>query len=95
MAGPCRRIFLVRPAPALGPFLWAARQIKTGRYSSLGAVLIRTLALALPVPVMEHRTIPESSAPVENTRLVLAGAGFHFITEQIFSGRGSPRGDPF
>ena len=44
---------------------------------------------------MEHRTIPESSAPVENTTLVLAGAGFHFITEQIFSGRVRREVTPF
>jgi hypothetical protein len=44
-----------------------------------------TLAMAdqghFPVPVMEHRILPESSVPVENTKLALAGAEFH--PEQI------------
>jgi hypothetical protein len=38
-----------------------------------------------PVPAMEHRILPVSSVPVENTRLALAGAEFH--PEQICTGR--------
>ena len=30
-----------------------------------------------PVPEMEHRIVPESSMPVENTKLAVAGAKFH------------------
>jgi hypothetical protein len=30
----------------------------------------------LPVPAMEHRVSTESSIPVENTKLALAGAAF-------------------
>jgi hypothetical protein len=41
-----------------------------------------------PVPVMEHRIRPESSVPMENTRLPVAGAEFH--PEQIYTG-GGPR----
>jgi hypothetical protein len=34
---------------------------------------------------MEHRILPVSSVPVENTKLALAGAEFH--PEQICTGR--------
>jgi hypothetical protein len=37
------------------------------------------------VPVLEHRTLTESSKPVENTNLALAGAAFHH--QQICTGR--------
>jgi hypothetical protein len=37
------------------------------------------------VPVMEHRILPESSMLVENTRVAVAGAEFHY--EQICTGR--------
>lgn len=40
------------------------------------------------VPVLEHRTLTESSMPVENTNVALAGAAFHH--EQICTGRVAP-----
>jgi hypothetical protein len=33
-----------------------------------------------PVPVMEHRSLPVSPIPVDNTKLALAGAEFHHET---------------
>jgi hypothetical protein len=38
------------------------------------------------VPVVKHRVLTESSVPVENTKLALAGAAFH--SEQILYRRG-------
>jgi hypothetical protein len=32
---------------------------------------------ARPVPVLEHRVLTESSVPLEETKLALAGAAFH------------------
>jgi hypothetical protein len=40
------------------------------------------------VPVLEHRTLTESSMPVENTNVALAGAAFHH--QQICTGRVAP-----
>jgi hypothetical protein len=41
----------------------------------------------------EHRDSTESSKTVEKSNFALAGAGFH--PEQIFTGRGLPKGSPF
>jgi hypothetical protein len=48
----------------------------TGRIRPLAG-----LKQASMVPVREHRVLTESSAPVENSKLALAGAEFH--PEQI------------
>jgi hypothetical protein len=50
-------------------------------------------AVRLLVPVSKHRIFPDSSLPVESTKLVLAG--LYLYSEHISSGRGHREVAPF